>query len=720
MKKQLKFTFLFIIMSWSGAVLGQLNFGYQAQKMDTSINSSYSEVGPVLTPQGNRLYFMRINHPDNRYGQNDSQDIWYSDLENGQWSSAKRLPDHVNLSRYNSVYSATASGGLIINGIYTQKGTFIKRGLSEVETSGSDEFGTPKGIHIRKYHRKSDGRVASVHVNQAGTVMMISLSKLNKGKRNQLYVSKFKRRSWSKPRKLKKVNSFKSEEAPFLNQNATTLYFTSNNKESKGFDLYSSQIADVNEFRKWSEPVKLAGDFNSNTYDGFMVLDPKEEFAYFTSDRGSDHSDIYKLQVKELKEVVHFNGVVNNYKTGLPLKPGTPFKIRLVAQDSSVLNLQNYSANFDSSSFAFEVPYGAEYQLIATVTDFEELPQPVDLTKISSFQNFQQNALVKPIEIIDTIKIVDTLILKEVIKDTVIIKEKLPEMMRISGRVVGVNNGFEDVQLLLNDQVIDSARVSSSGSFDFKVPLMESYSIKASKPGYFPSEARDITPKDSTTRSRVNVIIELKKKPVVALLKASVKSRKDSSFLAQGIYDIWLDGSKLPEKQYTKSPSGFELDLPIGGKYFVMVKSQEFIEAHHNFDLTFAKEKESIEQDFYLVPLEVGATVQVENIYFDLGKSNLRSESFAELDLLTDIMNDHQDLFIEISGHTDNRGNAYLNKKLSGERALAVKNYLIAKGVDQDRMTHKGYGFDRPIAKNDTEANRSKNRRVEFTILAND
>jgi len=72
---------------------------------------------------------------------------------------------------------------------------------------------------------------------------------------------------------------------------------------------------------------------------------------------------------------------------------------------------------------------------------------------------------------------------------------------------------------------------------------------------------------------------------------------------------------------------------------------------------------------------------------------------------------------IQISGHTDNQGSEVYNQKLSLERAQTVYRYLVDNGVDSSRLSFKGYGKERPIAPNDTEENRAKNRRTEILIL---
>ena len=76
-------------------------------------------------------------------------------------------------------------------------------------------------------------------------------------------------------------------------------------------------------------------------------------------------------------------------------------------------------------------------------------------------------------------------------------------------------------------------------------------------------------------------------------------------------------------------------------------------------------------------------------------------------------------LKIEISGHTDSKGSAEMNQKLSENRAKAVVDYLLKAGIPTNRLTFKGYGKDQPISTNETEVGRQLNRRTEFTILSN-
>lgn len=106
-----------------------------------------------------------------------------------------------------------------------------------------------------------------------------------------------------------------------------------------------------------------------------------------------------------------------------------------------------------------------------------------------------------------------------------------------------------------------------------------------------------------------------------------------------------------------------------------------------------------------------------DNLNFDFGKSTIRQSSFPALDKLAQTLVEAKNWKLEIDGHTDDKGSDSYNQKLSQDRANAVKTYLVSKGVVADTITATGYGETKPIVKNDSDANRERNRRVEFKII---
>lgn len=109
--------------------------------------------------------------------------------------------------------------------------------------------------------------------------------------------------------------------------------------------------------------------------------------------------------------------------------------------------------------------------------------------------------------------------------------------------------------------------------------------------------------------------------------------------------------------------------------------------------------------------------IRLNYVYFEPGAAKLTELSKYELDNLVESLNKYPNMTIEVSGHTDNTGDAAQNQTLSAERAKAVKDYLVGKGIAASRLQAVGYGQTQPADTNDTEAGREKNRRTEFKIL---
>ncbi len=108
----------------------------------------------------------------------------------------------------------------------------------------------------------------------------------------------------------------------------------------------------------------------------------------------------------------------------------------------------------------------------------------------------------------------------------------------------------------------------------------------------------------------------------------------------------------------------------------------------------------------------------LEKVQFATGSAEILDESFELLDDVAAILEDNQQVTkLRVEGHTDSRGGKRFNRRLSKKRAAAVRRYLIDKGIDEDRLSSKGYGSSKPIANNNTEEGRSENRRVEFNII---
>ncbi|HOY30870.1 MAG TPA: OmpA family protein [Bacteroidales bacterium] len=160
------------------------------------------------------------------------------------------------------------------------------------------------------------------------------------------------------------------------------------------------------------------------------------------------------------------------------------------------------------------------------------------------------------------------------------------------------------------------------------------------------------------------------------------------------------------------------ISLPSGKNYGIAVKAPNYLFHSENINIPPSTSYREVEKNIYLKKLEIGSTVVLNNIFFDFNKYSLRSESVPELERLLKFMVEYPTVKIEISGHTDNIGSAAYNKTLSENRAKAVMDYLVDKGMDKSRMVAIGFGFDKPVASNDTDEGRQLNRRTEFKILS--
>lgn len=218
---------------------------------------------------------------------------------------------------------------------------------------------------------------------------------------------------------------------------------------------------------------------------------------------------------------------------------------------------------------------------------------------------------------------------------------------------------------------------------------------------------------------RVKLAEEVRPKPVV-LISGKVFNAKTKEPIGANIeYENLMDGMNAGVAVSNPQTGEYRIVLPYGKNYGFMASAEKFIPVSDNLDLTTVAEYKEITRDLYLVPLEVGATIRLNNIFFDVGKATLRPESYPELDRLLGYMAQNGKMVIELSGHTDNVGSDDANLTLSQERAKAVVDYLIAKGVEVNRISARGYGETKPVASNDTDDGRQLNRRVEFTILKN-
>lgn len=151
-------------------------------------------------------------------------------------------------------------------------------------------------------------------------------------------------------------------------------------------------------------------------------------------------------------------------------------------------------------------------------------------------------------------------------------------------------------------------------------------------------------------------------------------------------------------RSYSDRANGsFLVTLPVNKNYTLVVNKDNYYPYSIGFFLTEAGNTlEPYHQDVPLIPIEATGPILLDNVFFDLGSSVLRKESFAVLDNFVKFLESDPKLKIELQGHTDARGDDASNLKLSDDRAKSVMRYLIEKGISAERLSAKGYGETKP------------------------
>ncbi len=160
--------------------------------------------------------------------------------------------------------------------------------------------------------------------------------------------------------------------------------------------------------------------------------------------------------------------------------------------------------------------------------------------------------------------------------------------------------------------------------------------------------------------------------------------------------------------------------LPHEGQYSYVITKEGYFPRSNHVDLLEEGGRLEVDEVIELQKIEemIGkeTTIRLNNLFFDLDEFTIRAESYPELNRMASIIKENN-LSIEVLGHTDNTGSVEYNKTLSEKRATAVKEYLVSQGIEAAKIAIRGFGETQPVASNDTEEGRGKNRRVEVRFV---
>lgn len=230
---------------------------------------------------------------------------------------------------------------------------------------------------------------------------------------------------------------------------------------------------------------------------------------------------------------------------------------------------------------------------------------------------------------------------------------------------------------------------------------------------------------DEATRAESAKRAKLKPTRTEAALRFTLIDKDKGPIKGTVIALTGVDGKKYYAEE-TDAEGYTEVLVPVGQKYDLVylslgmrdIAAQVTVtdEPRQSIRLTLRYQRPAPPPPI-IVPVPPATRFILDGVNFDTGKASLRPESSARLDSVFEFMAHKKSVRVEISGHTDNVGKKKANQILSEKRAQTCRDYLISKGIEADRIITIGYGDERPIAPNDTEAGRQRNRRIEAAEL---
>jgi len=485
------------------------------EKLPAEINSSqYDEIAPIVTYDGQTIYFTRVGHPDfdktlevegknlflslsahqydnylakiysrisgqlvrNATKSAYNQDVWIAGFKNNEFQSLTHPGPPLNNALPNSICALTPDehSFLLLNQFL--RGGGMDQGFSIIKKQG-DSWQFPEPVQIENYYTK--GSSVNVTMSPDGEVLIMSLQRNNGYGRNDLYVS-FKNGigGWTEPMNLgKNINSKFSEDTPTISEDKRTIYFSSNRTNAMGGrDIFRSRRNSEN-WLDWTVPRRFIAPINSNRDDSQPFFNDRTGYLYFTSNRAGS-SDIYRVQVANpKKDEVLVKGKIINANSKEPIAA------KLFYGPTELGHYLRFLKSKDGG-FEFRIPKGKDYKITAELKDFIATKKIVK-TKKGKFQPIQK-VIIEMTPIKENIEIkIDPIYFKQT--ESVILENSYPALdyltellkeqpqihIRIEGHTENIGEPKDLMDLsearafaikrYLMDKGIDSTRLATKG-----------------------------------------------------------------------------------------------------------------------------------------------------------------------------------------------------------------------------------------------------------------
>ncbi|MBK7383596.1 MAG: OmpA family protein [Flavobacteriales bacterium] len=220
------------------------------------------------------------------------------------------------------------------------------------------------------------------------------------------------------------------------------------------------------------------------------------------------------------------------------------------------------------------------------------------------------------------------------------------------------------------------------------------------------------------TASAAGAAVPPEETPMSVLIKGYIRSLHYLNGMEATIELVDLNDATLTASFRSDASNGeYMVAVPAGKEYAMYVKADGYLIHSENIRVPNGERGMNMDLNVELMSLEKGKEAIMRNLFFATASAELQPGSLAELAQMKALLEKNSSLRLEISGHTDSDGNDALNQSLSEARANAVRNHLIAQGIAADRLVAIGKGATKPVAPNDTDANKALNRRTEIEVM---
>jgi outer membrane protein OmpA-like peptidoglycan-associated protein len=368
------------------------------ENLGPNVNSDIQDLTPVISHDGQTLYFsVRTNTPDDK--NNYNSEIFYSTLnKDGTWSKKKDIGYPLNNEESNFIISATPdNNSLLLSGRYNKDGTSYGDGLS-ISHREHNGWSVPEDVILDDFY--NDNEFVSYSLAADRKTLILSVERKDSYGQADIYVSFQKNdNTWTAPKNLgHTINTYGSEETPFIAADGKTLYFSSNGRPGYGDnDIFMSRRLD-NSWTKWTEPLNLGPQINTASWDAYYTITASGDYAYLGS---TDHSlgltDIFRIKVSESAKpepVVIIHGKVLDKITKQPLAATIDYH-----ELSTGANAGTARSNPTDGSYKIVLPYGKAYGFLAEKTHFLAESDNIDLTTIKEYTEIERDLYLSPIEI---------------------------------------------------------------------------------------------------------------------------------------------------------------------------------------------------------------------------------------------------------------------------------------------------------------------------------